>query len=293
MTEKQSPHDLSNVNLVEALTQSTAQMEAQGVVAPPPGQQPMTQAPVAEEPEPEAVEEVEEAPEEVVDPKAIPNSRWRDMRLQAERAQQLERERDEAIQYARSIEAEARRLLQQPLSQQQPEPEYDINSLSDDDIVDGKQIKKIVQQENRKRRQLEENILRQQQQSYEAAISAQLKSTYGDFDNVVTSENVAALRSLRPGLARSLAANPDLAEKARETYHLIKDLGIYQETKERSSNKNVIAKNASKPRASNSIAPQTGDSPLDKVNSFTPGTKPSKEYLKELYADMQRKRMSW
>lgn len=292
MTEKQSPHDLSNVNLVEALTQSTAQMEQQGVVAPPSGQAPVIASDLEpDEPEVQADEpEVEEASEEVVDPKTIPNSRWREMRLQAEKA---ERERDEAIQYARSIEAEARRLLQQPLQQQAPEPEYDINSLSDDDIVDGKQIKRIVQQENRKRKQLEDNMLRQQQQSYEAAISAQLKSTYGDFDNVVTADNVAALRSMRPGLARSLAANPDLAEKARETYHLIKDLGIYQNLQERSSNKNVIAKNASKPRASNSIAPQTGDSPLDKVNSFTPGTKPSKEYLADLYADMQRKRMSW
>jgi hypothetical protein len=238
--------------------------------------------------------ENDQTPQEPEVPLTGPQKSWRELRLKAERAEQMQRERDEAIKYAQAIEQEAYKWQQQQRApQQQEEPEYDYNSLNEEDLVDGRTIKKILASESKKRAALESNIRQSQQQSYEAAISAQLKSTYSDFDRVLTPENIAHLREMRPGLARSLAANPDLAEKARETYNIIKDLGIYRSVEEQTYApvKKQMQNNVNKPRSSNSVSPQAGDTPLNQANMFANGLTP--DVKAALWADMQKKRSSY
>lgn len=282
-------------SLVEELAESSVRQEQEwaqrtGQAPAFPTAQPITAAPAPEQSteqvETQEVQETapeepaESAPEPQEAPQHHPN--FRTLRSKAE---QLERERDEAIRYARSIEQEAMRLQQQYQQPTPNEPEVDINHLSDDDFVDAKTLKKFVAQENKKRRQQEESFARQQQYTYTAAIKAQLKTAYNDFDQVVSPENVRALESMRPGLARSLAANPDYAEVARETYNLIKDLGIYQSQAPKPA---MVSKIPTKPRSSQSVSPS---SPLDQVSNYNGPM--SQEEKMSLYADMKKKASSW
>jgi hypothetical protein len=77
--------------------------------------------------------------------------------------------------------------------------------------------------------------------------------------------------------------NPDLKEKAEETYLAIKDLGIYRKD-EFVKQKETAQKNFTKPRSVNSVAPQYGDSPLNQANAFANGL--TKELKKSLYQEM-------
>jgi len=261
--------------------------------APVQAQQPAEPEPIEEsQPEQEPIEPQEaEAPEEP-EIETAPQRSWKELRIKAERADQLERERDEAFRYAQAIEQEALRMQQyQRQPQEIPEPDYDYNTVGEEDLVDGKTLKKILASESKKRAQLEHNMRQNQQMSYETAISAQLKAEYADFDTVMTKENIAQLASLRPGLARSLAANPDLADKARETYQVLKDLGIYQSPSQRVAPPKQLQRNATKPRSSNSINPQSGETPLNQANMFAGGLTP--ELKAALYKEMKDKASRW
>lgn len=244
-----------------------------------------------EEVESQEVEQVEASPEEnpVQEEKQDqPKQSWKELRDKAERADKAEKERDEALRILKAIEQEAMRYQQQapPVETQEEEADY---NLGDDELVEGKHLKKMLSKEQKRLKQLEENLLRQQRYSQENAIHAQLKSKYDDFDQVLTAENIAALRDTKPSLAKSLALNPDLYEKAVDTYSLIKDLGIYRPDLY-SKEKEIAQRNASKPRSLNSIAPQQGDSPLSQANAFANGLTP--ELKKKLYAEMLEKAKS-
>lgn len=228
------------------------------------------------------IEEAEAKPE---------NENWKNLRQKASRAEQLQRERDEAIRYAQEVEQQIMRAMQQQSIPQDDEQDYDYNNLNDDDLLSAKDLKKVMASEHKKRAKLEQNMRQSQQQSYQAAVSAQLKSSYNDFDQVMTQDNIAQLQQMRPGLARSLATNPDFAEMARETYHVIKDLGIYRSVEPASAvPKKQMQANGAKPRSANSISPQSGETPLNKANMFANGL--TAEVKAALWADMQKNR-SW
>jgi hypothetical protein len=232
------------------------------------------------------IEEAESAPQ------SGPSKAMRDMRLKAERADQLQRERDEAIQYAQDVERQIMRAMQQQqIPFEQEEPDYDYNNLDDDDLISAKDLKRSLASEQKKRAQLEAQMRQSQQNSYRTSTMANLKASYNDYDQVMSKENIAQLEQMRPGLARSLATNPDLAEMARETYNIIKDLGIYRaEQPSYSAPKKQIQANTAKPRSANSVSPQSGDTPLNKANMFANGL--TAEVKAALWADMQKNR-SW
>ena len=117
-----------------------------------------------------------------------------------------------------------------------------------------------------------------------------MKNKYGDFYSVVNEDNVKKLRELRPGLARSLAYNPDVREQAIETYQAIRDLGIYQEDNYKQE-KIQAHRNASKPRTAQSIGSQSGSSPLSQANMFANGL--TDEVRKNLYEQAKKKARGW
>lgn len=271
------------------------QQQVQGGYLPP-----IDELPSGIEPSPQNDQEYEESTpindqrpiieEAEAAPQSGPNKAMRDMRLKAERADQLQRERDEAIRYAQEVEQQIMRAMQQQSIPQDEESDYDYNHLNDDDLLSAKDLKQVMASEQKKRSKLEANMRQSQQQSYQAAVYAQLKASYNDYDQVMTTENVAQLQQVRPGLARSLATNPDFAEMARETYHVIKDLGIYRTVEPVAPAKKQIQTNNAKPRSSNSVSPQSGETPLNKANMFSNGLTP--EVKAALWADMQKNR-SW
>src|SRR6266403_210078 len=147
--------------------------------------------------------------------KPTPQESFQEIRSKAEK---LQRERDEAVATLRRIEEYALQQQQQVKQPEpEPEPEYD-----DDDYIEGKHFKNEI---NYLKREL--NQFKQQAQS--SSIEQQLRSKYNDFDKVMTYENIAKLRELKPENASSLHQSADLYNKAAATYTILKELGIHQE----------------------------------------------------------------
>ncbi len=157
------------------------------------------------------------------------------------------------------------------------------NNIPDDDLLSGKDLKRVITKQQKNMQKIQEDMIRQQRSSQEKMIENEFKSKYSDFYEVLNSDNIAKLREMRPGLARSLHFNPDLKEKAEETYLAIKDLGIYRKD-DFVKQKEAAQKNFSKPRSVNSVAPQFGDSPLNQANAFANGL--TKELKSKLYQEM-------
>ena len=188
------------------------------------------------------------------------------------RADKLQKERDEAIQTIRRIEEYA--LQQQQVKQPEPapEPEYE-----DDDYIEGKHFKSEI---NSLKKEL--NAFKQQHQSN--SIEAQLRNKYNDFEKVMTYENIAKLRELRPEIASTLHQSTDLYNKAAATYTILKEMGIHQDNtyypeKER------VEQNIMKPRVASSL--QKTESALTHVSEFSNGSL-SENRKKEIWATMQR-----
>ena len=238
----------------------------------------------------EQVEQIEEQTEPAQEAQKTPEpnspqERWKKLRQKADLADQYQRERDE---YSRMlIEIQNNYQVQQP--QQPQEPEFDVSSLDDDDLLTGKELKNVWKKEQSRINKLEQKLQQNERFTHEKAIENELTRKYNDFYDVLNADNIKKLNELRPGLARSLHYNPDLKEKAIETYQAIKDLGIYGASAPQSnqSDHEVVQRNTAKPRSTNSINPQKGNSPLNSANMFANGL--TKELKDKLYQEMLEK----
>lgn len=238
------------------------------------------------------VHEETEAPSELqasVETQKDPKQSWKELREKAELAERYQRERDEYYKILQQMEQQSyvqQQNLQRTGNQENEDESFDLDSIPDDDLLSGKDLKKVLSKHQRSQQKQYEEMLRQQKIAQEKMLENELKSKYNDFYDVVNTDNIAKLRELRPGLAKSLHLNPDLKEKAEETYMAIKDLGIYRKD-EFVQQKQYAQKNFSKPRSVNSVAPQTGDSPLNQANAFANGL--TKDLQKKLYQEMLEK----
>ena len=195
------------------------------------------------------------------------------------KAQQMERERDEAIRKLQQQEYERLTAQHHQAKDQKPvaEEEADI-SIGDDDLAEGKHIHSL----KRKVKRLEDALTQTKQISETNQIEARIKSHYGDFDSVVTKENLDALAAEEPEVHATIVATQDLYSKAVSAYKIIKKLGIHQE--QFNEEKEMAKKNVAKPRPLTSISPQQGDSPLSKANAFANGL--TDDLKKQLYKEM-------
>lgn len=187
---------------------------------------------------------------------------WRNLR---ERADKAARERDELARRLQQYEQSA------PKQQAEEEP-----TISDDDLIEGKHLKA-------RDKKYQQQLAAIQQQMVEA----QIKSSYPDFDKVVTPDTLKMLRDADPDLADSIAANPNLMSKASAAYKIIKQYG-FAPGDAYISQKTKVAENAAKPRPVSSVSPQQGESPLSRANAFAEGLTP--ELAKQLWKEMQQAR---
>lgn len=236
-------------------------------------------------PENQELDVVEEQQEES-GPKDVKQS-WKDLRDKADLADKYQRERDEYARVLKYIEEQA--LMHQRNQQpQQEEESFDVNKFSDDDLVSGRDLKKAYEVEERKRKKFYEDVQRQQRESQQVSIEQQLNRKYEDLYDVINESNIAKLKEIRPGLARSLHMNDNYKEKVEETYLALKDLGIAKSNSQSNDySDNKINRNMSKPKSSNSVFPQSGDSPLNQANLFQNGF--TKDVQKKLYKEMLEK----
>jgi len=254
-----------------------------------------------EQPEQEVSENSEEISQESskeIPQEGGPKQSWKELRERAKRAEdaekralEAEKKSNEYYELLSKIEQEARQYSNtRAIPKQTDEEDFDYNSIDDDEILTGKDLKRSYKKEQHRLKSLEDNVKYQNRIAEEVRIESRLKAKHNDFLDVLNGDNINKLREMRPGLARSLHLNPDLEEKAYETYQAIKDLGIYRKDTH-SQEKDIAIKNSIKPRPLNSVSPQMGNSPLSKANAFSSGTM-TEDVKKQLYAEMLEKSRS-
>lgn len=240
-----------------------------------------------EEPE-ETKEEVQkEAEEEPGQPKESEADRnFRELR---DKVKRTEKERDEAVNFIKQVEL-AYQQQQQAQQQVAQQPQEEEISYSDDDLLEGKHLKRERKYLDKEIGSIKKQLAQYKQESTERAVESQLKGMYPDFYEVVTVDNIKALRDMDPYLADSLHSNPDMMSKAISTYRQIKNNGIVSRENYKPQKDKAHA-NSSKPRSTASLSPQQGDSPLSRANAFANGLTP--ELKKQLYKEMQEKAKGW
>lgn len=192
--------------------------------------------------------------------KPTPQESFQELR---QRAEQAERERNEALGFIRQLEQMA--YQQQVQTQHHAEPVPEQSSYSDDDIIEGRHLKAefshLKKELEAQRRYMEEA----RKMAEVNSVENKLRTKYNDFDSVVTYENIQKLRELKPEIAASLHQTQDLFNKAAATYTILKDLGI---ARSQTFNDDHIKaqNNLNKPKAASSIAPA---SQLAHASSFS------------------------
>lgn len=198
-------------------------------------------------------------------------------------ADQAQEKSDKELNFQRLREAkqqlerenrELREWRERESAPKEKPPEEEI-SIEDDDLVEGKVVKKIYS---------ELKDLKKFRQSYEeekiASIPDRLKTKFSDFDQVVTQENVEKLKHAEPELYASITAGGDLYAKGVSAYKTIKAMGIVKEDPY-VSQKEQVQKNQSRPASVQAIK---GQGALSEANIFAKGLTP--ELKKQLQQEM-------
>lgn len=187
----------------------------------------------------------------------------RNLRALREIKEQAERERDELRARLQQYEASNNRYAE-------PETSYDDDiNVTDDDLVEGKHIRKV----SNKIKQLEEQLYNYEQKSTVANAQARINATFPDFNKVVSKENIQILSVSYPELAATLNSGVDMYNTAASAYTIIKQLGIYKDDPYEKQ-KETAQKNAAKPRSSMDVTPQYGNNPLTHANAYAKGLTP-------------------
>ena len=231
----------------------------------------------------------EEAPEPVAEVAAPPTDtskrdteQARNFRAIKDAAERAARERDEALQRLQEYE---RRYASPAPSAPEPDTEFDGINLKDDELAEGQHLKKIASAIKK----LEAKQKAVEQQSYTNNAEVRLRSQFGDFDKVMTLQNIQTFSAAYPELAKSINASQDLYDKAVSAYTLIKRFGIYDEAPYEGDKVRALS-NTAKPRPLASVSPQQGDTPLSRANAFANGlTEDLKKKLREEMAMASRK----
>ena len=205
---------------------------------------------------PEIQPELEQKPQ--------PSEEQKHFKAVREKAERMERERDEALRKAQAYE-------QMMAQKQNPQPEEDEGfKINDDDLVEGKHLSA----QNKKIRRMQEENKRYQEQlrlQQEQLVETQIRLQYPDFDKVVNPDNLRTLQEKSPALALALRNIGDLKSQASSAYELIKQFGI-DSAPSYATEKELVAKNAAKPKSSASISTQRNDSPVYQANAFANGS---------------------
>lgn len=189
----------------------------------------------------------------------------RELKEKAEKDRiRAEKERDEALRRAQYLEEKYSRS--NPNHSQKHESQEEDFNIGEDDLVEGKHVKKIQQYVKR----LENKLNQYEQKSHQNTLQDRIRYDFPDFNRVVTPENIELLRHLKPRQAQLLDSSTDLYATAASAYDMIKEYGIYQEPSV-IRDKESVQRNIAKPRPTNSISPQRSNSPLTQANDFANG----------------------
>lgn len=208
----------------------------------------------------------------------------RNFRELREEKQRADRERDEAIIKLRVYEQQQQMQQQQAPIAPEPDEDFDV-SIAPDEIAEGKHVKKLIDEVKR----LKSMVKQTEQRSTVMSEEAKLLAKYPDYYKVVTQENIARLQAEDPELAQILGTSTDIYGAKAMAYKAIsKSKATTTTEKSYDLEKQLIQKNAAKPKPLASLSPQQGDSALSRANAFANGLTP--ELQKQLRMEMEMAR---
>ena len=241
-------------------------------------------------PENEGIESLDVSLEEDIEEETLPietknQANIRVLREKAERADRAERERDEILKQMMAYRNQEQQPVQKPVQQEQEEDYLASLGLDEDSLVEGKHFKAYF----KKQRELEKQLQQYKQQATQDTVEVRLKAQYPDFDSVVSTQNLNALRDANPELAEVILATPDIYKQASLAYKMVKQYGLDTPKPNYDAEKAIAQRNAAKPKPLASVSPQQGSSPMSQANAFANGmTKDLKAQLLKEMRDAQK-----
>lgn len=155
-------------------------------------------------------------------------------------------------------------------SQNQSSPSQPEEELGEEDLAEGRHLKK-----------LEAKIEKLMYQKELEAVPDKLKGKFEDFDQVVTKENLEKLKETEPELYLTIRSGTDFFAKGVAAYKTLKSLGYHQEHENIMKQKDHVKANHQKPLSAQAIK---GQGALHEANAFANGLTP--ELRKQLQKEM-------
>ena len=169
---------------------------------------------------------------------------------------------------------ELKKYLEQVAQNSKQQPSKDASDgfdIEDDDLAEGKHLKKMYQEITNLKKQLYDEKI--------ASVPDRLKTKFTDFDDVVSVENVEKLKNSEPELYATITSGSDLYAKGVSAYKALKALGIAKENFE--TQKTQVKDNHARPMSTQAIK---GQGALSDSNIFARGLTP--ELKKQLQQEM-------
>lgn len=154
--------------------------------------------------------------------------------------------------------------------QQEKTPPESEEELGEDDLVEGKHLKKALSKI--------EKMLYQKELD---AIPDKLKNKFENFDQVVTKENLEKLKDSEPELYQTIRSGDDLFSKGVAAYKTIISLGYAGDEENIMKQKDQVHANHKKPLSAQAIK---GHGALHEANVFANGLTP--DLKKQLQKEM-------
>ncbi len=178
--------------------------------------------------------------------------------------------REQMAQLKQQNEYLAREVQSQRQPAQQPKIEEDDLGIGDDEIIEGKHLKKYIRELKNEVKRTKEELTQYNTRSVQQYAEERLKRTYTDIDSVVTQENLQRLAQAKPSLYRSIVANTDLYDRGEAAYDAIKTF-VGTEKPKIQQTQPMADLGSQKPRSvanSSPQAPRESESPLASVGGF-------------------------
>jgi hypothetical protein len=213
------------------------------------------------------------------------------------RAMELEntlkqRQQWEMSNYAKATSGQSAQY--NPYNQPQQQTQDEI-AISDEDLVDGRQFKKAL---NQVKQEYTRELQRIAAETAANAAANRLKTQFADFDRVVTEDALKNFAAIYPEEFQSMTSNKDIYAAGKTAYNMIKNFGILDmqdEPKQQQMRNNYqdqdrrIQNNMAKPRTAARVGMQGDGSTLGQLGSYGRRilTEADKEKVRQKLRDQQ------
>lgn len=195
------------------------------------------------------------------------------LREQKEAAERRAQDAENALKQRQQWEAQQQ--YKQPNYNQHQQQTNDEITIADEELIDGRQLKKILAQAEQRNN---ERIQRISQEAAAMAAATRLKTQFTDFDRVVSTDAIKDLATIYPEEYQAALATKDVYAAGKTMYNMIKNFGIldmhdapvvqqkqntYQDQDRR------IQNNLARPRTAAKVGMQADGSTLGQLGDYS------------------------